>query len=70
MKELNQEIDDRLAQYKNVEEQIRASSPGYAALITPQPLGAKEVRQLLDDDTLLLEYSLGEQRSYVWVLTG
>ena len=29
----------------------------------------REIQQLLDKDTLLLEYSLGEDRSYLWAVT-
>ncbi len=66
----NREIEKLLAEHKDVKEQIRVSSPGYAALTQPQPLSAKEIqRQLLDADTLLLEYSLGEEHSYVWAVT-
>lgn len=67
---LNKQIEDLLAQYKDVEEQIRLHNPDYAALTQPQPLSAKEIQtQLLDPDTSLLEYSLGEKRSYVFALT-
>jgi CHAT domain-containing protein len=52
-----------------VEAQIRATSPRYAALTQPQPLSAREIQQLLDEDSVLLEYSLGEERSWLWVLT-
>jgi CHAT domain-containing protein/tetratricopeptide (TPR) repeat protein len=69
-KEVEKEIADRLVDYHDLEEQIRSSSPAYAALTQPQPLTAKEVQaQLLDADTLLLEYSLGEERSYVFAVT-
>jgi CHAT domain-containing protein/Flp pilus assembly protein TadD len=69
-KEIEKEIADLLAQYQDVETQIRATSPAYAALTQPQPLTAKEVQtQLLDPATLLLEYSLGEERSYVFTVT-
>src|SRR5262249_20886461 len=45
-------------------------SPAYAALTQPQVLSAKDVQeQLLDADTLLLEYSLGQERSYVFAVT-
>jgi CHAT domain-containing protein/tetratricopeptide (TPR) repeat protein len=61
------EIAGLLSQYNDVEEQLRANSPGYAALTQPHPLNARQVQeQLLDADTLLLEYSLGEERSYVF----
>src|SRR5262249_20354820 len=41
----------------------------YAALAQPQPLSVVEIQRLLDDDTLLLEYELGEKRSYLWAVT-
>src|SRR5262249_13810007 len=47
-----------------------ASSLRYAALTQPLPLKLKEIqRQTLDDDTLLLEYALGKERSYLWAVT-
>ncbi|AFZ20706.1 CHAT domain-containing protein [Allocoleopsis franciscana] len=59
-----------LAEYRQVQEQIRRTSPRYAALTQPQPLTLAEIQQqVLDDDTMLLEYSLGEERSYLWAVT-
>ncbi|HEY9872277.1 MAG TPA: tetratricopeptide repeat protein [Candidatus Obscuribacterales bacterium] len=67
---IKQEIDALLRQYQEVQAQIRASSPRYAALTQPQPLTLSEIQQqVLDDNTLLLEYSLGEERSYLWAVT-
>ena len=66
---LRKEIDELLREYEDVEGQIRSSNPNYAALTQPQPLSAKEVQQLLDTDTVLLEYSLGEKGSFVFVVT-
>jgi CHAT domain-containing protein/tetratricopeptide (TPR) repeat protein len=58
------------AEYEEIQAQIRARSPRYAALTQPQPLGLTEIQQqALDEDTLLLEYSLGEQRSYLWLVS-
>jgi CHAT domain-containing protein len=67
---LDREIQDLLGQAQVVQGQIQASSPNYAALTLPQPLSAAQVQQqLLEDDTVLLEYSLGAERSQVFVLT-
>jgi CHAT domain-containing protein/tetratricopeptide (TPR) repeat protein len=67
----DKELKQLLHEYKDVEEQIRASSPSYAALTQPQALNANEVQQqLLDPDTVLLEYSLGEERSYAFAITS
>jgi hypothetical protein len=64
------EIAAITAEYEEVQEQIRARSPRYAALTQPQPLGIAEIQQqALDEDTQLLEYSLGEQRSYLWLVS-
>ncbi|HUR80381.1 MAG TPA: CHAT domain-containing tetratricopeptide repeat protein, partial [Thermoanaerobaculia bacterium] len=37
--------------------------------VDPPAPSLTEIQQLLDDDTTLLEYSLGAQRSYVWAVT-
>ena len=63
------EIGDLLLQYQQVEAQLRAGSPDYAALTQPQALRVADVQKLLGANTLLLEYSLGEDRSYVWAVT-
>jgi CHAT domain-containing protein len=66
---LVREISQIENEYDEVRAEIRRKSPGYAALVQPQPLKLKEIQQQLDDDTVLLEYSLGEQRSYLWAIT-
>jgi CHAT domain-containing protein/Tfp pilus assembly protein PilF len=64
------DIDKLASELAEVEDQIKATSPRYAALTLPQPLTLKEVQQrVLDDDSLLLEYALGDERSYVWAVT-
>jgi CHAT domain-containing protein len=69
-KALEKEINELIAEYQEVEAQIRSASPSYAALTQPQPLRAAEIQQqVLDQDTLLLEYSLGEERSHVFAVT-
>jgi len=55
--------------YQQLETQIRVTSPRYASLTQPQPLSAKQIQRLLDKDTLLLEYALGEERSYLWAVS-
>lgn len=49
---------------------LRAGDPRYAALTQPRPWSAAEIqRELLDSETLLLEYRLGEERSHLWAVT-
>jgi CHAT domain-containing protein/L,D-peptidoglycan transpeptidase YkuD (ErfK/YbiS/YcfS/YnhG family)/Tfp pilus assembly protein PilF len=67
---IDQEIERTISEYQEMQGQIRASSPAYAALTQPQPLKLKDVQDLLlADDTILLEYMLGDQRSYLFVVT-
>ncbi len=67
---LKRELENALAEYQQVEAAIRTASPRYAALTQPAPMSLREIqRQTLDEDTLLLEYSLGEEKSFLWAVT-
>jgi CHAT domain-containing protein/Tfp pilus assembly protein PilF len=58
-------------EYEEIKYQIRTVSADYASIALPQTLDVEEVqRKILDDDTAILEYSLGEKRSFVWVITS
>jgi CHAT domain-containing protein/tetratricopeptide (TPR) repeat protein len=64
------ELDALTTEFEQAETRIRQTSPRYAALTQPQPLSSREIqRQALDEDTLLLEYSLGRDKSYLWAVT-
>ncbi|WP_029633336.1 CHAT domain-containing tetratricopeptide repeat protein [[Scytonema hofmanni] UTEX B 1581] len=63
------ERENLLNQQKELQTKIRTNSPKYAALQYPQPLKLPQIQQQLDKDSLLLEYSLGEERSYLWAVT-
>lgn len=65
------ELRTLLREYRKVRGQIRASSPVYASLTQPQPLTAEEIRhQVVDTETLLLQYDLGRKQSYLWAVTS
>src|ERR1700741_2256004 len=66
---LHREIGALEDEYQQVQAAIRKSSPQYSALTQPQPLYLAGIQQQLDQDTTLLQYALGEQRSYVWAVT-
>jgi CHAT domain-containing protein/Tfp pilus assembly protein PilF len=68
---LEKENEAVLEEYQQVQVKIRVTSPHYAALTQPQPLSLAQIQQqVLDEDTLLLEYSLGDKRSYLWAVTN
>lgn len=51
-----------------VEAQLRRRGPEPAAAGPPRPASAAEIQALLDDQTLLLVFALGEARSFLWCL--
>jgi hypothetical protein len=68
--EIKQQIETLLTRLQQLEGEIRVNSPRYAALKYPQPLNLQQIQQqVLDDNTCYLEYSLGEERSYLWAVT-
>ncbi|MCP4654029.1 MAG: CHAT domain-containing protein, partial [bacterium] len=67
---VERELRDLTGQLRELRGQIRLRSPRYAALTQPQPLSAGQIqRRVLDEETLLLEYQLGEDRSFLWAVT-
>jgi CHAT domain-containing protein/Tfp pilus assembly protein PilF len=64
------EISVLTTEFEQLESRIRETSPQFASLIQPVPLTVDEVqKRVLDPDTLLLEYSLGEEKSFLWAVT-
>ncbi|MFN7947965.1 MAG: CHAT domain-containing protein [Blastocatellia bacterium] len=68
--ELRKEIGALEDELQQVQADIRRRSPHYAAITQPVPLSTEEIqRQLLSADVMLLEYALGDERSYLWAVT-
>ena len=63
------EINDLRSEYQEIEAQIRDQNPRFLSLKQTVPLTLEQVQaELLDNDSLLLEYALGDDRSYLWVV--
>jgi hypothetical protein len=57
-------------EHEKILEQIRVASPHYADLVRPHPLKLEEIqRDLLDPETILLEYGLFRDHSFLWAVT-
>ncbi len=64
------EVRELTTQLELIEAQVRASSPRFAELTQSQPISIEDIQtRLLDDDTVLLEFSLGKKRSWLWAVT-
>jgi CHAT domain-containing protein/predicted negative regulator of RcsB-dependent stress response len=74
IQKLTTEIENLLSQHRELQAKIRTTSPEYAKLTNPDPekdiLKLPQIQQQLDKDTLLLQYSLDEERSYLWAVTS
>lgn len=66
---LRREIESLTTRLQQVRTQIQVANPRYANLTQPQSSGLPEIQQMLDPDVVLLEYALGEEHSYLWVVT-
>jgi CHAT domain-containing protein/tetratricopeptide (TPR) repeat protein len=68
--EIEKEIEELLRQRDLLEAEIRVRHPQYAALKMATPLSPSEIqRQLLDRETILLEYMLSANAGYLWLVT-
>jgi CHAT domain-containing protein/tetratricopeptide (TPR) repeat protein len=65
---LSQELALLATQLEELETEVRSLSPRFAALTQPEMLSVAGIQSLLDSETLLLEYSLGDRQSYLWVV--
>ena len=68
--ETDSEIEELVAEFRNIEDQIRSRDPHYAFWSQPQPVTHVDIQhELLDDQTVLLAYGQGVRFSYLWLIT-
>ncbi len=67
---LKKELSELEDEYQQTQNAIRKSNSQYANVTQPQPLRVPAIQKELDENTLLLEYALGEERSFVWAVTN
>jgi CHAT domain-containing protein/tetratricopeptide (TPR) repeat protein len=68
---LTTELARLQADYQEVSEAIRARYPAYGQMTRPVGWMLQQIQEqvISDDQTVLLEYSLGAEQSYVWAVT-
>ncbi|MDQ3042401.1 MAG: tetratricopeptide repeat protein, partial [Acidobacteriota bacterium] len=59
-------LQKALDEYQILQEEIRKKNPRFSALGLPKDFSFTDAQNLLDEETAILEYSLGERQSYVW----
>ncbi|BAZ17694.1 TPR domain protein [Calothrix sp. NIES-4071] len=67
------QIANIIKEQEEINNKIRAQNPDREKVFNPKLgrdiLKLPQIQQLLDKDSVLLEYSLGEERSYLWAVT-
>ncbi|MGE3178602.1 MAG: CHAT domain-containing protein, partial [Vicinamibacterales bacterium] len=66
---IEKDIEALFQEYDQVQGAIRTSSPRYAALKQGGTVRAADIQAALDEDTVVLEYLLGDTRSHLWIVT-
>lgn len=66
---LHTRLEEVESEREDLESRVRSAYPRYAGVRYASPLGLAEIRKRLDEDSALLEYSLGEEASYLFVVT-
>ena len=68
IEQLQQHLRDLETEREQIAERVRRSSPHFAALHYPQPLDLGAARAALDPGTLLLSYSVDDDRTVLFVV--
>jgi CHAT domain-containing protein len=70
-REVERALRTLTSEYQEVRAKIRELNPRYASLTQPEMLRIEDIqREIQGDDTLLLEFALGDERSYLWVVSA
>ncbi|HKH48713.1 MAG TPA: CHAT domain-containing protein [Thermoanaerobaculia bacterium] len=63
------QLDQLGEKMEQLAEEVRRRDPHYAEVRYPTPLRLDQIRELLDDRTALLEYFVGREASFLFVVT-
>jgi CHAT domain-containing protein/tetratricopeptide (TPR) repeat protein len=61
-------LNKKLGDYEILQEKFRQKNPQFSAINQPKTVAIAGAQKLLDDETAILEFALGEKQSYVWVI--
>ena len=68
--ELENQIVQFRSEYQRIQAEIREQNPRALSLAQFQPLSLQDIQKELRPDDVLLEFSLGQERSHLWVVTA
>ena len=66
---ISNDINELENELEKIKADLKQNSPVYSAIQNPSPFDIGEFQnQILDDNTILLEFSFGRDESYLWVI--
>lgn len=66
---LSKEVRGLESEYDDIQTALRKTSPAYATITQSPPIDVTAMqRDILDPRTIVLEYALGEEASYLWAI--
>ncbi len=68
LKQIENGLQRNLDEYQILQEKVRRQNPQFSAINQPKNFSLVEAEKLIDNDTAILEFALGEKQSYVWVI--
>ncbi len=70
LQETGAELRALTIEYQDLRARIRELNPRYAVLMQPEILQVRDIQREIEGDTLLLAFALGDERSYLWAVSG
>lgn len=68
VRDIEKTIAEFFKQDESLKSRLRQTNPNVAHLAQPPTLSLAAMQAELDDDAVLIEYSLGETNSYLWII--
>jgi CHAT domain-containing protein len=69
--EVDNQMTELKTEYQEVLSRLRQHNPRLLSLVKSASLSLEQIQtELRDSDTMILEYDLGDERSYVWAITA
>ncbi|MBI4848903.1 MAG: tetratricopeptide repeat protein [Nitrospirae bacterium] len=65
---LEKQLNDTRSEYASLIEKIKKDNPELSTFLTVNPLNLKQVQELLDADTTLLEYFITPDKTLLWIV--
>jgi len=66
----NKKIKSEEEKYQIALEELRYSNPEYASIISGETLTPDEIQKLIGDDTIILEYFIGAEKVYIFMVNN